>query len=260
MSINIEIKKEELICCICLDNLCNEIWSCANGPHYTCKKCKNKMEKMKCPICNHVDKPIRNIGLEQSIKKYVIFCKNGCGESIFNWSQEDHNTECSKMPIKCKFCKRLISTKCADMLKHYRDFCDVKFIITSFNLNKNKFKYIADIASSVLIVNNKIAIISTFKNDEYLISAISDDFEYLNKNIKINITNGKISTNAILKISSGKNINEHVNFHKSLGNIFNFELPSQNNNSPQNNNNPPQTSSDCNNDLYSELFNFYFRN
>lgn len=223
-SINIKIDKDTLICTVCYSDLCSVIFTCVNGPHYVCNNCNKNLKE--CPSCRNKDKLIRNIELEKNLKSYVVSCPKNCGEKYFDWNAKIHSEECESNPIKCRFCKRMVSSKCKDMINHFENFCDIKFDFLPICIKGNKIKCTTVQTPTIVIINQKFIIISIYKNDEYLLNVISDDSEFIGKKIKMNIINDKISSNCDLIINSGKNINKNImNINKCLGNVFLFELP-----------------------------------
>lgn len=103
----------------------------------------------------------------------------------------------------------------------------MKFEFQYITIKGSKLKLTADFKPTIIIVNNKLAIICYFKNDQYHISSISDHSEYNIKTIKLTVSNNNITSTANLSITSGKNI-KFLDLHKSLGYIFILNLKFKN--------------------------------
>jgi hypothetical protein len=227
INISFDLNTDELNCVVCFSSLNSNIYTCVKGPHYCCEKCNEKIKE--CPCCRNKDKFVRNISLEQNLKKYLIPCQNKCGTNIFQWDK-DHKNECVNSPTCCHFCNREVKSKVSELISHYRDYCDNKFNITNIDLKKNKFKYIIEKTRNIIIINNKYAIITFYKNGNYIIEALSDNEEFINKKVKISTTNGTSNYNIEIKIKSGKNLKYETIIPSILGNNYIFEGPLVNKN------------------------------
>ncbi len=240
MSVRVEYKQEDLVCCVCYEDLCDEIHNCSKGQHFLCGKCSDKI-KGKCPICGNTDNFIRNLMLEQEINKHIVNCPKNCGVKIFTWNN-DHRDTCINADIDCVFCKHKISNKCSSFLKHAQEFCQIQFDIRSIQIQKHKIKYTADEKPTILIINNKLALIVQYKKESYIFRAISDDSEIISTQIVIS-TEGKISSQGEFMIGQLRDSDKKLEFHKSLGAIFILDFacfnkpPVKNNVSNNNNNN-----------------------
>lgn len=93
VDINFSLSKEDLSCCICYDDVPFPLIRCTNSLHFVCKKCYRKCHK-NCPQC----------------RTSVINCDNeGCPLQMFEWSHQQHQSECCYKQFNCMFCNSLLS-------------------------------------------------------------------------------------------------------------------------------------------------------
>jgi len=256
MSINIEINKEDLQCCICLDDLSGQVYNCVNGPHYTCHTCKAKIYE--CPICKNSSPPVRNLYLEQSIKKYIVECPKDCSKKIFNWSLEKHDKECANNPMDCICCKRQIIPNTLQLLSHLENFCNIRWSIQNIDIQFNKIKYTSVDDPFISLINKKIIILSYYKKDEFLINFLTDDVELMNTKIKLTVSNNVTTTSGEFYINSIQNLKKFNAFHKSVGKNFIFEFEGLK--YIYRNNNSTRTSASTSASMSNEFVNQFFGN
>ena len=124
LNISIPIRKDHYTCCVCFDEIENNIYSCINY-HSMCKICDRSLKKRSCPLCRNTDIR-RNHILEYAVDKLKIKCPNKCcGKTMFKEKLNCHIMQCKYSKIKCKYCTTSVTIK--DYVNHLKNNCLIKF-------------------------------------------------------------------------------------------------------------------------------------
>lgn len=99
---------KDSITCLCLGIIAHHIMMCENG-HPICEVCLKKLQgkhgrypEFKCPSCNQVGKPVRNLPLEKATTKIMVECPNEeCGASMVKSEYLQHFATCKFRDIAC---------------------------------------------------------------------------------------------------------------------------------------------------------------
>jgi hypothetical protein len=125
ITIQYSLSKEDLICCVCLEELTCPIIQCANGNHFVCVKCYRQVQRS-CPVCR-TGKLFRNKFLEIKLEPSMITCSNEtCKKRLLPWSQEKHLAVCKHTEVECFLSDSRISLD--SLIEHIKTECDIEWL------------------------------------------------------------------------------------------------------------------------------------
>jgi hypothetical protein len=165
ITVSFKLNEDDLKCVICYETDSTPLIHCYNGFHFVCmmKYSRN------CPMCK-VSRVYHNVLFEKQLKNQMVKCGNeGCKRQLFQWSKDEHQSECPHTKTPCPCCGEEITMK--SMNKHFKTGCKILWadhggkegdscsagLKGHFRISQDGYKFnVQDIRKSFVVIWHKV--------------------------------------------------------------------------------------------------------
>ncbi|KAJ3322695.1 hypothetical protein HDV06_002746 [Boothiomyces sp. JEL0866] len=136
-----------------------------------------------CPMCK-VSRVYHNLLLEKQLKNQMVKCGNeGCKRQLFQWSKDEHQSECPYTKASCPCCGEEITMK--SMNNHLKTGCKILWVEHAgdtcsaglqghFRLNRDGYKFdIQDIKKSFAVIWHRVTTLVERRESDWQIRVFS---------------------------------------------------------------------------------------